>query len=396
MMLLSSCHYSRVSPGYYFEGSSLHADHTQVSPHTRVKITSEYLLAQALGFLTKTRHQVVNPSVPAMRGENTTHSPVCLTQVHHASGSNPSRYPRHLGSDSDTEVPAHATVFGTTELLEMVLFQLDMKSLLKAQQVCQRWKQTIAHSIHLQQALYLMPVKASNFQRTPHPLIEEIILPQLLLRSRNFIIPGKHPNFEPCFRQEASWREMLPSQSPSSTIGIIEIARHEKYTFTKLAIQPGSLRMEHLLNAMENGVLIPTPNNRVFWATVARSLNFEVWGQNWVQTKNPLPDGTPWLPANVDWDTLRLGVASMCLEKHDCDVVIVSEWPQRLFREDRCACQKTVLDHWMEESFGLCEVVAREEASHTYAFKEGNVPVLRQLCERCCCRSRFARRLFIP
>lgn len=331
-----------------------------------------------------------------MKGENSTYMPVCVIQLRHALGPNPSHHPGHIGGDSDTEVPARAAVFGTTELLEMVLFQLDMRSLLKAQQVCQRWKQTIAHSNHLQQALYLKPVKASNHRRTSNPLIEETILPQLLLRSRNFFIPGKHPNFELCFRQEASWRKMLPRQSPSSTIGIIEIARHEKYTFTKLAVQPGSLRMEHLLNAMENAAFIPTPNSRVFWTTVSRSLNFEIWGQNWVQIKSPLPEGTPRLPANVDWDTLRLSVASMCLEKHDCDVVIVSEWPQRLFREDRCACQKTVLDRWMEESFGLCEIVAREEASHTYAFKEGNVPVLRQLCERCCCRSGFARRMFIP
>lgn len=350
-----------------------------------------------MGLLTKTRHKVVNPSAPAMRGDIPTYSSVCPTQLHHASGSNPSLCPHRVGSDSDSEGLARATVFGTTELLEMVLLQLDLRSLLKIQQVCQRWKQIITHSIHLQQALYLKPAKPSTSNRTPNPLIEEIILPQLLLRSRHFLIPGKHPNFEPCFRQEASWRKMLPQQPPASTIGIIEIVRHEKYTFTKLAVQPGSQRMEHILNAMENGALMPTPNNRVFWTTVARSLNFEIWGQNWVQTKSPLPDGTPWLPANVDWDTLRLGVASMYLEKHDCDFVIVSEWPQRLFQEDRCACQKTVLDRWLEDSFGRCEVVvSREEASHTYAFKEGNVPVLRQLCERCCCRSRFARRLFIP
>lgn len=332
-----------------------------------------------------------------MGGETRTDSLACPTQPNHASSPNLSLHHRRSESDPEPEISALTTVFGATELLEMVLLQLDPRSLLKAQQVCQRWKQTITHSIRLQQALYLKPAKSSNPKRTSNPLIEEIILPQLLLRSRNFVIPGKHPNFEPCFRQGASWRKMLPQQLPASTIGVIEIVRHEKYNFTKLAVEPGSLRMEHLLDAMENGVLMPTPNNRVFWTTVARSLNFEIWGQNWVQTKSPLPDGTPWIPANVDWDTLRLGVASMCLEKHDCDFVIVSEWPQCLFQDDRCPCQKTILDRWLEDSFDRCEVViARDQASHTYAFKEGNVPVLRQLCERCCCRSRFARRLFIP
>lgn len=341
--------------------------------------------------------QSIALKVIKMRDEWLIQQSSCLTQSTHGSSSNHNDQHSRTESDLEPEISVFATVTGTTELLEMILLHLDLRSLLKAQQVCQRWKQTIAHSVQLQQALYLQSAKPNITKRTSNPLIEEIILPQMLLRSRNFIIPGKYPNFEPCFRKEASWRKMLPQQTPTSTIGVIEIVRHEKYKFTKLAVQPGSLRMEHLLDAMENGVLMPTPNNRVLWTTVARSLNFEIWGQNWVQFNSPLPEGTPWIPANIDWDTLRLGVASMCLERHDCDFVIVSEWPQRLFQDDMCPCQKTILDRWLEDSFCQCEVVvAREEAGHTYAFKEGNVPVLRQLCEQCCCRRRFARRLLIP
>ncbi|KAJ5359510.1 uncharacterized protein N7496_011923 [Penicillium cataractarum] len=332
-----------------------------------------------------------------MGGESLVHQSARSTLSNHASSSTLSVQDRRSQSDTELQIPALATVLGTTELLEAIMLQLDMRSILKVQQVCQRWKQIITHSIQLQQALCFKPAKANAKCCTTNPLIEEIVLPQLLLRSRNFIIPGKYPNFEPCFRKEASWRKMLPQQTPTSTIGVIEIVRHEKYTFTKLAVEPGSLRMEQLLDATENGVLMPTPNNRVFWTTVARSLNFEIWGQNWVQTKSPLPEGVPWIPANIDWDTLRLGVASMCLEQSGCDFVIVSEWPQLLFQDDMCPCQKTILDRWLENTFGKCEVViAREEASHTYAFKEGNVPVLRQLCEQCCCRRRFARRLFLP
>lgn len=336
------------------------------------------------------------PKVIKMGGESLIYQSACMAQSNQASNLDPALQHCRSGSDLEPEASALATVLGTTELLEMILLQLDLRTLLKVQKVCQRWKQITAHSTQLQQALYLRPANTSNEKYTSNPLIEDIILPQLLLRSRNFIIPGKYPNFEPCFRREASWRKMLPQQNPTSTIGVIEIVRHERYKFTKLAVDTGSIKMEQILEATENGVLMPTPNNRVFWATVCRSLNFEIWGQNWVQTKSSLPEGVPWIPANVDWDTLRLGVASMRLEQSGCDFVIVSEWPQRLFQDDMCPCQKTTLDHWLEDTFGQCEVVvARKEASHTYAFKKGNVPVLRQLCEQCCCRRRFARRLFI-
>jgi hypothetical protein len=328
-----------------------------------------------------------------MGGESLVHGTAWSTLSTLASSSPPDHRNQ---SDAEPQNLALATVLGTTELVEAIMLQLDMRSLINVQQVCQRWKRIITHSIQLQQALYFKPAKAHAKTCTKNPLIEEIVLPQLLLRSRNFIIPGKYPNFDPCFRKEASWRKMHPQQTPTSTIGVIEIVRHEKYRFTKLAVEPGSLRMEHLLDAMENGVLMPTPNNRVFWTTVARSLNFEIWGQNWVKTKSPLPEGIPWIPANVDWDTLRLSVASKCLEQSGCDFVIISEWPQRLFQDDMCPCQRTVLDRWLESTFGRCEVlIAREEASHTYAYKDGKVPVLRQLCEQCC-RGRFARRLFIP
>ncbi|KAJ5167122.1 uncharacterized protein N7482_005903 [Penicillium canariense] len=308
-------------------------------------------------------------------------SPPNLLQSNHDAPSNHrAQQCRFEYNAQQKPVSSMAAVLGTTELLEMIMLQLDHRSLLKVQGVCQRWKQIINHSIQLQQVLFFKPRKTSDTKHTSNPLIEEIILPQLLLRSRNFVIPGKHPNFEACFRQEASWRKMLPQQAPASTIGVIEVIRHEKYRFTKLAIEPGLLRMEHILDALENGVLMPTPYNRVLWTTVARSLNFEIWGQNWVQTKRNHPEETPWIPANMDWDTLRLGVASMCLEQSDCDFVIVSEWPHRLFQNDICHCEPTMLDRWLEASFGKCEVItARELTSHTCVFKEGNFPVLKQL-----------------
>lgn len=286
------------------------------------------------------------------------------------------------------------TTMGTTELLELILLQLDTRSILKAQQVCQRWRQTILHSVQLQQALYTKPAKGSPTKRTINHLMEETVLPQLLLRSRNYVIPGRWPNFEPCFRPEAGWRKMLPQQPPASSIGVIEIEQHEKYRFSKLAVKPGSLRMEHILEAVENGVLMPTPNHRVFWTTVARSLNFEIWGQNWVPTDESSEEDTSIIPINfgVDWDTLRLDIASTCLAQADCDIVVVSEWSHHLFQKKNCGCQKTSLDHWLENSFGQCDVLtARESRSHV--FKAGTVPVLRRLCERCCCRAGFPRRL---
>ncbi|KAJ5490900.1 hypothetical protein N7539_002467 [Penicillium diatomitis] len=283
---------------------------------------------------------------------------------------------------------------GTTELLESILLQLDLKSLLTAQEVCQGWRQTIDQSVQLQQALYIRPAKGCRMKRAVNPLMEEVVLQQLLLRSRNYVIPGQWPNFEPCFRSQASWRNMLPQQPPTSTIGVVEVEQYGSYRFSKLAVKPGSVRMEQILEAVENGILMPTPTHRVFWTTVSRSLNFEIWGQNWISTEEIPEEGSSMAPMNlaVDWDTLRLSIASTCLEQTDCDIVIVSEWAHRLFQDTAYACHKSKLDNWLESKFGECEVVsAREPRCHV--FKAGKVPVLRRLCERCCCFAGFPRRL---
>ncbi|KAL4954382.1 hypothetical protein BDW69DRAFT_163300, partial [Aspergillus filifer] len=51
-------------------------------------------------------------------------------------------------------------VLETPELLEMILVQTDMRTLLiSAQRVCRTWKALIDHSPSLQRALFFTPVK---------------------------------------------------------------------------------------------------------------------------------------------------------------------------------------------------------------------------------------------
>ncbi|KAK4619827.1 hypothetical protein CLAFUW4_11378 [Fulvia fulva] len=52
---------------------------------------------------------------------------------------------------------AIGAVFGTTELLEMILLYLQVNELLCAQQICTRWRDTIRASTKIQQTLYLSP-----------------------------------------------------------------------------------------------------------------------------------------------------------------------------------------------------------------------------------------------
>ena len=122
-----------------------------------------------------------------MMGRTPTRRSPCVARPNQGSNLKPALQQCQPESDEPTSL-AVAAVFGTTELLEMVLLQLDLRTLLKVQQVCQRWHRIITISTQLQQALYLKPAKQCNKTHTSNPLIEDIILPQLLLRSRNFRI----------------------------------------------------------------------------------------------------------------------------------------------------------------------------------------------------------------
>lgn len=128
-------------------------------------------------------------------------------------------------------------VFLVTEILEMILLETDMQTLLtSAQRVCRQWSTLIENSADLQCALFFRPVK----YRLPrgelgirNPLLADCIWPFFCARhAHRYGAPpveggAKIPTFDPrdierLFREGATWKRMLFQQPPRSCIGLVE------------------------------------------------------------------------------------------------------------------------------------------------------------------------------
>ena len=128
-------------------------------------------------------------------------------------------------------------VFSTTELFEAVLLELDIRNLLWAQRVCQRWKYFIAISPAIQQKLFLAPVNYRQPKPTFNALLQEIFPLFFQLRqvpSRNDwdewltsedlrnLDWFQHPQRRKALlREDASWRRMFPVQ-PAAKIDTVD------------------------------------------------------------------------------------------------------------------------------------------------------------------------------
>ena len=124
---------------------------------------------------------------------------------------------------------------GTTEILEEILLQLDMRSLLTSAQLVNRsWRQLIQKSPEIQRALFFKPQKDQRGDSEP-------ILNPLLVKSFPSVFPKdgstssifsfksldmvKSPEKLAAYtRKEASWRSMLVQQPPVSDFAILDLA----------------------------------------------------------------------------------------------------------------------------------------------------------------------------
>ncbi|PWY91897.1 hypothetical protein BO94DRAFT_461505 [Aspergillus sclerotioniger CBS 115572] len=127
-------------------------------------------------------------------------------------------------------------VLFTPELLEMILLQLDLRTLVaSAQRVCRAWNGLIQGSSSLQEALFLKPIKKHKnnlTENTINPLLAEafpaIFLQNEALFPRNkneFTLADldmiRNPEKKAAYlRPEASWRRMLIQQPPAFKLGI--------------------------------------------------------------------------------------------------------------------------------------------------------------------------------
>ncbi|KAE8422264.1 hypothetical protein BDV36DRAFT_245462, partial [Aspergillus pseudocaelatus] len=122
----------------------------------------------------------------------------------------------------------HRTL-STPEVLELILLQLDLRTLLtSAQRTCRAWRTLIQDSPALQRALFFMPGTGdSSGRKVSNPLLVEAF-PFVFDTSTNMTFPeyrdgeclstcrmAKYPETQTAFlRREASWRRMLLQQPP--------------------------------------------------------------------------------------------------------------------------------------------------------------------------------------
>ncbi|PYI11997.1 hypothetical protein BO78DRAFT_382023 [Aspergillus sclerotiicarbonarius CBS 121057] len=128
--------------------------------------------------------------------------------------------------------PSSTRIFFIPELLEAILLDVDLRTLLtSAQRVCYFWHCVIRDSTPLQEKLFFKPMSpTSQHHQTPtrNPLIESDLwhcLKMTQLQVNDIWDPYmRHPYFsraEICGRPEASWRHMLLQQPPTSEIATI-------------------------------------------------------------------------------------------------------------------------------------------------------------------------------
>ena len=172
-------------------------------------------------------------------------------------------------------------IFLITEILELILLETDMRTLLtSAQRVCHKWHSLIQHSSDLQAALFLKPSKYTlprGILGLRNPLLEETIWPWFCAKQARVYrappveggaqIPPMDPQYDQIFlREEASWKRMLFQQPPRSSIGILEKATH---TYTEVKVQPEGdhLRINDIMGPWK-GILEyihPLVEDGIFW-----------------------------------------------------------------------------------------------------------------------------------
>lgn len=167
------------------------------------------------------------------------------------------------------------------ELLEHMLLNLDMRTLLVSQRVFRLWYTVINRSKRLQQKLFLQPIDPSNKSRVRNLLLEEVFWSQAAdpFQSKYGCIYEQEtgPMAKPSIHHgTASWRRMLIQQPPTSTIGIIDcFTLHDNKGIAhceNFLVAPGNdyLRLGALYNPLTTGDISVCHKSWAFWGNVDR------------------------------------------------------------------------------------------------------------------------------
>ncbi|KAL4931805.1 uncharacterized protein BDV17DRAFT_255362 [Aspergillus undulatus] len=123
----------------------------------------------------------------------------------------------------------------TPEVLELVLVQTDMRTLLtSAQRVCRAWFNLIRTSPSIQKALFFTPMNESEVgsEKTLNPLLIEAfpaVFPDKNRSKRyqfsffDMAITRDAATMNQFLRKDASWRRMLVQQPPVADVGLFHI-----------------------------------------------------------------------------------------------------------------------------------------------------------------------------
>ncbi|KAI0518284.1 hypothetical protein F5B22DRAFT_80086 [Xylaria bambusicola] len=176
-------------------------------------------------------------------------------------------------------------VLQTTELLQEILLQLDMRTLLTAAQLVNRqWHDVITTSPALQQALYFAPVVSSAYPATQNPLLSELFPywfqegtggdnPHALKEVKEIsrldfgCLPMAQESRRHAFMYpNATWRHMLVRQPPVLTLGRWTTSHSSWGNNHRIHIDeiPGGLRMDRLYDIAQRWLRRTVSNFVVF------------------------------------------------------------------------------------------------------------------------------------
>ncbi|PYH71273.1 F-box protein [Aspergillus vadensis CBS 113365] len=167
------------------------------------------------------------------------------------------------------------------ELLEMILLQLDMRTLLiSAQRVCRAWHTLIKDSSSLQTLLFFKPATEpftaelrARAITEDNPLLSylwhEFWQKRVSTSSVSLELPQLDPQREKVFlREEASWRQMLLRQPPVSLMSVVGYGntyRAPQGSTLWFKAEDKFMRLGYLYSEMSRLSLIPGRDLRTFW-----------------------------------------------------------------------------------------------------------------------------------
>lgn len=161
-----------------------------------------------------------------------------------------------------TNPGAQSIVLSTAEILESILLELDLETLLTAaQQTCRAWKYVIDASPSLQKALFFSPIEDTegHKEKIRNPLLVGRFPPfftkpnredMFALEPRSFMscldMIKRRYKFEAYVRPEASWRHMLVQQPPVSVLANFEASYRpeEYYNYYEISVSTFYLAMQ--------------------------------------------------------------------------------------------------------------------------------------------------------